>query len=31
MIPIEVGILSLDCPYGTIGEIVDFGVNDVSN
>lgn len=29
MIPIGVGILSLDCPYGTIGKIVDFGVNDV--
>ena len=26
-IPLEVGKLSLQCPYGTIGEIYEYGVN----
>lgn len=27
-IPAEVGKLSISCPYGTIGEIYDFGINN---
>ena len=26
-IPIEVGKLSLSCPYGSIGKVIDYGVN----
>lgn len=30
-IPMGIGVLSLSCPYGQIGEILDYGVNDVHN
>lgn len=30
-IPLGIGKLSMSCPYGVIGEILDYGVNDVAN
>lgn len=29
-IPVGIGILTMQCPYGTIGQIVDYGVNNVA-
>ncbi len=29
-IPVGIGILSLQCPYGTIGSIISYGVNNVA-
>ena len=28
MIPVSVGRVALSCPHGSVGEIIDYGVNN---